>query len=312
MGLPAFAFDGARYVSDALEILLGAGDTRRAVRAFAVRLLDAAPPALASQLVPVAQYVGGKCMGYPAIWFLEQLIDREDCDANHVIQRCRGSLCMSLSTSIVDDLADRDEDADSAYLAYLYILLGEAAFGQRANPTALQHLHRAVDVCLNPAMREEKHAGRGDRIGAFYAMIAADVLNDLWSHERAAIGIDTARAFGEICAHLDDWMDAERDLARGTMGNVALTLLREHLEGRILAPSALLQYGDTVDELMGSLLASCIEATAAMLASIQASRAAEAMTRLADALQRTEARPRESACRPSSALIGALRAGSGA
>jgi hypothetical protein len=297
MGLPAFAFDGARYVSDALELLLDAGDARRRVRSFAVRLLDRAPPSLKSQLEPVAAYVGGKCMGYPAIWFLEQMLDREDCSAGAIVERCRGSLCMSLSTSIVDDLADRDEDGDTAYLAYLYILLGEAAFGQSANATALQHLHRAVDACLNPGANGEPHAGRGDRIGAFYAMIAAQVLEDVWDARRAATGIEAARAFGEICAHLDDWMDAERDLARGTTGNVALSLLRERLGGRILAPSSLLHYRALADDLMASLLATSVEKTAALLATLQAARAMEAMVRLGESLQRTEAEPRESACR---------------
>jgi hypothetical protein len=296
MGLPAFAFDGARYVSDALEMLLGASDARRAVRAFALRLLDTAPPTLASQLTPIASYVGGKCMGYPAVWFIEHMLDCDDYDANAIVERCRGSLCVSLSTSIVDDLADRDEDADSAYLAYLYVLLGEAAFGQGANPNALQHLHRAVEVCLNPSIRGELRAGRGDRIGAFYAMIAADVLNDLWSPQRVAAGIEATRSFGQICAHLDDWMDADRDLARGTTANVALTLLGERLGGRVLAPSALLHYHELVDDLMGSLLAASIEETSALLATMQASRALEAMAQLADSLQRTEARPRESAC----------------
>lgn len=297
MGLPAFAFDGARYVSDALELLLDAGDARRAVRAFAMHLLDAAPPKLRAQLEPVAAYVGGKCMGYPAVWFLQQLLDDENCDARAIVERCRGTLCMSLSTSIVDDLEDRDEDAGSECLGFLYVLLGEPAFAQCASPNAMRYLYRAIDACLNPGSQPDSLAARGDRIGAFYAMIAADALRDVWSAEQTAVGVEATRAFGDICAHLDDWMDVERDLAQGTKENVALTLLRDRLGGTILSASVLQHYRELLDELMAALLAASIDKTIALLETPRASRAVKAMTRLAETLRRTEAGARESACR---------------
>lgn len=223
------------------------------MRSFAVQLLDKAPPTLRDGLRSVAAYVGGKCMGYPAIWFLERMLGESP---HAVVRRCSSTLCLSLSTSIVDDLADRDEPLENAHLAYIYMLAGEAAFGPRAAPEAASRLYRALDVCCDASARGTTAAAvrRGSRIGSFFAMIAADALDGSWTTARRDGAIEATGAFGEVCAHLDDWMDAERDLQRGALDNVTLLLLRERLEGADPTLPALALHGSWLHDRMLSLI----------------------------------------------------------
>ncbi len=253
---PRTPFAGHRYVSDVLEGLLDAEETRAVVRAYCIRFLDALPDPLHAQLEAAATYVGGKCMGYPAIWFLERLF-ADELTIEEILDRCRVTLCISLTTSIVDDLADGDEPIGSAYLAYLYVLIGEAALhGRRDDPIARDRLYRALDICLNPGASTLSDAidRRGKRIGSFFAMIAGEVLDGLWPPDRVRVALSTIDRFGEICAHVDDWMDAERDLARGISENTTLLLLRGRLDGAAPTARDLLLHRDWLrDELVGVL-----------------------------------------------------------
>ncbi|HEY9084421.1 MAG TPA: hypothetical protein VIN40_00560 [Candidatus Tyrphobacter sp.] len=264
---PRVPFAGHRYVSDVLEGLLDAEEIRGAVRAYCVRLLDSLPDPLCTQLEAAATYVGGKCMGYPAIWFLERLLV-DELAVEEILERCRTTLCISLTTSIVDDLADGDEPFGSAYLAYLYVLIGKAALeGSHADPSSRDRLYRALDVCLNPAanMLDDVLERRGKRIGCFFQMIAGEALDGLWPADRAHVALDAIGRFGEICAHVDDWMDAERDLARGISENSTLVLLRERLGGVAVTPKDLSLHREWLrDELIGVLTRHIMKMAAAL------------------------------------------------
>lgn len=259
------SFAEQRYVSDVLEELLDAASTREAVRAYCRSLIRELSPALRTPLEPIADYVGGKCMGYPAIWFLERLLAQP---ARAIIERCRSALCVSLSTSIVDDLADRDESFGPEYLAFLYVLVGEAVHTGTRDHAVRKRLHHALDVCLNPdaPLASARTARRGNRIGAFYAMIATSAVGGLLGPSRAAVAVDATARFGEICAHLDDWMDAQRDLERGAVENVAVALLRERLAGRAPLRDDLVLHALWLDERMRLLLETRAGDAVAMLA----------------------------------------------
>jgi hypothetical protein len=257
MASPASPFDAERHVSDVLEGLLDARSTRDAVRAYCVSLLAGLPNSLLAQLLPIATYFGGKCMGFPAIWFFEKVLAGTITRTEEIIERCRRTLCVSLSTSIVDDLADHDETVDNASLAFLYVLLGEATFSKTATaPDALIRLHQAIDICLNPSAPTTGMAitRRGNRIGAFFAMMAADVFHGFYDASRAAYVIEAAERFGELCAHADDWMDVERDLDRGITDNVVLTLLQTRLSGRTPAITDLQYHRRWLSEQFSALL----------------------------------------------------------
>jgi hypothetical protein len=258
------SFAGLRYVSDVLEGFLDAGATREATRAYCRGLIADVPSGLRVPLAPIAEYVGGKCMGYPAIWFLEQLLIEP---ARTIIGRCRSSLCVSLSTSIVDDLADGDESFGPEYLAFLYVLIGEAIHAGTGDDSSRALLLRALDVSLNPeaSSAHERAVRRGERIGAFFAMIAASAVRGVLPESRAAVAIQATVQFGEVCAHIDDWMDAPRDLRLGTLENVALALLRERVDGQTPRALDLAHHSDWLDGRMRELLAARMRGTISLL-----------------------------------------------
>ncbi len=261
-----------------LEGFLNAASSRAAVRAYCVGLLATTPETLRARLGAVAEYVGGKCMGYPAVWFLERILQEEP---EAIVERCRAPLCLSLSTSIVDDLADGDEPLGPEYLAYLYILIGQAA-STGCGADTLARLHRAIETCLDPKPAANAHVAerRGDRIGAFFAMIAETAVAQRLPSARALIAIEATARFGEICAHIDDWMDAQRDLYRGATENIALTLLREKLDFMPVQSTDLALHGAWLDTRMHVLLATRIQHAIALADSAgfaQASRALAAL-----------------------------------
>lgn len=278
---PAALFAGERYVSDVLERLLDAGEAREAVRSYAVHLLDDSPARLRAAVEPAATYVGGKCMGYPAIWFLHLLTGEERIE--DVVERSAGALCLSLSTSIVDDLADHDETLGSEYLAYLYVLLGEA-MARASDPQLQRRLHAALEQCLDSDAPCASRASRGDRIGAFFSLVALQALRGYWSATRSELGIEATRRFGRFCAHVDDAMDARRDLENGVAQNVVLQLLREHL-GRPPRDGDLLVHRSWIDPQVGSLLIASLDEVLALVNEIGAQRAATTIGRLQERLE---------------------------
>ncbi len=272
-----------RYVSDVLEGLLGASETRAALRAHCVAMLDGVPESLSSQLQTTAQYVGGKCMAYPAVWFLERLLAETAIARDDIIERARTTIAVSLSTSIVDDLADGDEPFSSAYLAFLYVLIGRAAFVDCApDARASSELYRALEICLNPhaPIASDTVVRRGERIGAFFRLVAGSVLDGVWPQERARLAVAATGAFGEICAHIDDWMDAERDFARGVEDNVVLVLLRERLAPQRPNASDIVKNRSWLLDALGAILTRRVTEIAAMLKPLETHHAVDALSRI--------------------------------
>jgi len=200
-----------------------------------------------------------------------------------VVARSAGALCLSLSTSIVDDLADHDETLGSEYLAYLYVLLGEA-MARASDPHLQRRLHAALEQCLDSEAPRASRASRGDRIGAFFSLIAFQALHGYWSAQRSELGIEATRRFGRFCAHVDDAMDARRDLEHGIKQNVVLQLLREHL-GRQPRDADLLAQQRWIDAQVGSLLTASLDEVLAFVRQIGAERAATTIRRLRERLE---------------------------
>ncbi len=270
-------------MSDILEGLLGASETRAALRAHCVAMLDDVPQPLSSQLQTVAQYVGGKCMAYPAVWFLERVLAETGVTRDAILERARTTIAVSLSTSIVDDLADGDEPLSSAYLAFLYVLIGHAAFVDCApDARASSELYRALDICLNPhaPIASDAVVRRGERIGAFFRLVASSVLEGVWPEERARVAVAATGAFGEICAHVDDWMDAERDFARGVDDNVVLALLRERLAPQRPNAGDIARNRTWLRDALGAILTRRVTEIAAMLKPLDTHQVVDALSHI--------------------------------
>jgi hypothetical protein len=281
--VPEDANSGGRYVSDVLEGLLVASETRAALRAYCVAMLDDVAQPLSSQLESIAAYVGGKCMGYPAVWFLECLLAETGTTRQAILERAGATIAVSLSTSIVDDLADGDEPFSSAYLAFLYVLIGRAAFVDCApDARASSELYRALEICLNPhaSIASDAIVRRGERIGAFFRLIAGSVLDGVWPEERVRVAVAATGAFGEICAHIDDWMDAERDFARGVEDNVVLALLRERVSPQRPTASDIARNRAWLRDALGAMLMRRVTEIAGMLKPLETHHAIDALSRV--------------------------------
>ena len=222
------------YVSDVLEPLLAAADARSAVREHCACLLDSLEPHLQRRLGRAAHYVGGKCMGYPAIWLLQMVLEPRGASLRAIVDRSEPALTVSLTTSIVDDLMDRDEPVDEECVGLLYLLMTSAAFrtSSSSDIAAAQRafLGKALDVCAGSGEGPDADTRRGDRIGHFFRMIAAGPASAWLSGREADALVEATGRFGAFCAHLDDWIDRERDEAAGVSSNVAVRLRRELLE----------------------------------------------------------------------------------
>jgi hypothetical protein len=219
------------FVSDVLESVVDMREIRALVRARCQKLTADLPPAIAGPISDSAVFFGGKCMGYPAVWFVHRALDLDVRQTSHLLDGAWTSLCISLSTSITDDLMDGDTDVSGEALMFLYVLLFKALEQADWNQDGLGHYIYQRSVELMPLFVHHDRARlanpprRGDRIGHFHRMIAYDMLRrvDLGPDRRDAL-VELAGKFGHLCADLDDVLDLEIDVLNGEMDNFAASI----------------------------------------------------------------------------------------
>jgi hypothetical protein len=234
------------YVSDYLETLLDGSRVRQFVRSECEALVERLPPRLHEHLQPIASYIGGKCMGYPAVWFIQAALGADDSALVRALRRSPTALFVSLSTSIADDFLDRNEAVHGAHLTFMYLLLLEPLTRrERCSPSAARALMEEVvdviDLFVGPqSVGEERavHAAsqlqptsarRGKRIGNFHAAIAAEVLEELGAPESSRKEIiEATRLFGEWCALLDDVIDIEQDIEERIVDSFPIAAMINH------------------------------------------------------------------------------------
>lgn len=225
------------YVSDYLEGLIQGTQVRQMVRSECVALVHRCAPHLSEQLLPVANYTGGKCMGYPAVWFIQTALQIDDLALQRAVRESYSALFVSLSTSIADDFLDRNEAVTSAHLALMYLLLLDPlARPQRCSRgVACSIVKEIVDVAELFLSRTPMGNGsgmsndRGKRIGSFHASIAIELTEtlDVPKQLRSSI-IEGARRFGHWCALLDDVIDIEQDIEEGVINSFPIeTMIAE-------------------------------------------------------------------------------------
>jgi hypothetical protein len=222
------------YVSDVLDSLLDVGPVRELVRARCVALTDHLPPHVRQPLHAAATHFGAKCMGYPAVWFVKEALELDLTETARVLDGAWTSLCISLSTSIADDLTDKDEQPGGDALMYFYLLLFKALEQGDWHKDGLGPFVLAKSVDIMPLF-----VGRtpdapplppaNQRIGHFHRMIAYDMLRHVpMATERRAELIELTGRFGQWCADMDDVLDVESDLFHGGHENFAVELTLEH------------------------------------------------------------------------------------
>jgi hypothetical protein len=269
------------YASDVLEPLLEAAAARSAVREHCARLIGSLEPELQQRLGPATRYVGGKCMGYPAIWLLQRVLEPHGVPLPTIVELSEPALSVSLTTSIVDDLMDRDEAIDEEYVAILYVLMTHASFAPSAGCATAgaqrAFLGKALEVCSGSGDGEDADERRGDRIGHFFRMIASGQAFASLPDGEAHVLIEATGRFGGFCAHLDDWIDHERDQERGVHGNVALRMLQRMRKtptsSRRINPGEM----EMLSSLMEDALIAQLGEVRSLLGSIEAAQAVAAL-----------------------------------
>jgi hypothetical protein len=205
------------YVSDVLEELLEASSVRSIVRKVTMDKIGRLHP----KLDQITAYIGGKCMGYPCLWFLQKALGIADDELDDLLSENYSALFISLSTSIGDDLVDKDENTHIGHLGLLYLLLFKALCKENNNEVNAVIYKKGIEVMqqmLNFEMSNNRTSDSelekiGIKIGAFHKMISFELLSTLpLEQEKKQALTEFAGKFGCWCSEMDDFIDIERDI----------------------------------------------------------------------------------------------------
>ena len=231
------------YVSDFLETLLNASTERALVREVTNSAVSHLPDEIAHQ----AHYYGGKCMGYPVVWLLKHALDLEEQKLKEVVEACKASIFLSLTTSIVDDWLDKDVEVSVAPVSLMYLLmvvgLGDLNSKHFPSERARQRIHELTEHLLlveksaSLAHREkltlcgELVSKAGIKIGHFHELIASEFCNALSVQQSKACElINIANKFGCWCAFVDDVIDVRSDFGNGNWVSLPVLNLAAKLQ----------------------------------------------------------------------------------
>lgn len=233
------------YVSDYLEnLLIGSKDIRALVRKKCKMILSEMEPALKSKLLPIANYIGGKCMGYPAIWFLSEALNLSNEELKKHFRKTNGSLLISLSTSIADDLLDKNENMREEHLMFFYMLIIKSWLSNDLTKEKTEFIYKnifdAMDIFIGEDSISEMKKNNyipfenfrdvafnsGKKIANFHKMIAFEWIEDINMPRYVKdILINQISEFGHFCAFLDDFLDIESDILNGDFATVPIYYL---------------------------------------------------------------------------------------
>ncbi len=243
------------YVSDFLEEILNASAERRLTREICCVAVNDLP----ADVVQQADYYGGKCMGYPAIWLLRHALGLDRQRLTDVAMACRASLFLSLTASIVDDWIDRDQPVTIAPVSLLYMLMVRGLASTQTNALAHELVTDKLQEVIEQLLIVERSAqfsarkkleicasiarDSGIKIGNFHELIAAEVCGYLSLEAEITETLRRlANGFGRWCALLDDIIDVRSDIAAGEWASLpAASLLMEiagSSAGKLSQPAA--------------------------------------------------------------------------
>lgn len=229
------------YVSDFLERLFPSiAPTRKLVGNLICEMGQKLPESLHESLESRLSYYSTKCMGYPAVWACARLLGIDEIQIDALIKKHQTALCISLSTSIIDELIDQESIAPSRDAIILYLLiynsldknewhkkdLGQYIFKESVN-TANLFMDKLYKQRENPIYSEPDFGLK--RIGNFHKMIAYDLTkdNEMLGHKKETI-IDIVGLLGNWYAALDDFLDFEHDIENNIQTSYVQGILMKH------------------------------------------------------------------------------------
>ncbi len=231
------------YVSDFLDSLLGAASERALVRRITNRAIENLP----GEIGDLAEYYGGKCMGYPAVWLIRHALKIEEDVLAEQAEACKASIFLSLTTSIVDDWLDKDTEVSIAPVSLMYMLMVGGISGSHAatfpSEESLKKLREItehlllVEKCAVLSHQKKYRLSSsiakvsGMKIGHFHELIAREFCKTApISDQKAQALWDLSNKFGCWCAFLDDLIDVRSDYILGNWVSVPVLNLVDRLK----------------------------------------------------------------------------------
>ena len=188
-------------------------------------------------------------MGYPAIWCMSIELELNDEAEIGLIEQVRATLFANITTSIVDDMFDGDEDVSVEHLGVLYLLIYGALIAGEWNkefaPAAMSTFRQALRSArlrATGSVNRETVRIRGARIGAFFGLTGRACARSLGlDSDTETRMVNLLEDFGAVCGHVDDLLDFESDLARGDRTNVVALALGAHINTNTASYSTILR-----------------------------------------------------------------------
>lgn len=195
----------------------------------ALKLLDKVPAHIKNALEPVAKYIGGKCMGHPAIWVVQKSLNLSHNEIRSYLSDSKMALFWSLSTSLSDDFIDKDEEVSGRHLMFFYLLLLDIVMTddekkKETKDFIFKNSIKVMDLFIEQNFKKLVAENRKKelfqrsreqvlRIGLFHEMIAFELLENFkFEKEFKDNIIKVAGLLGNWCALLDDCLDVEKDM----------------------------------------------------------------------------------------------------
>jgi hypothetical protein len=236
------------YVSEVIEELIDGAGIRDLVRAQCGQVLRELPAPIAQKLQKHLQYSAGKCMGYPAVWLVQQALEKSVEQTASLLAEAPAPLYVSLTTSIADDFLDRDPNVDGGHMMMLYMFMFGALserpwFHGEQRRQWLDRVFPLVATFVEPSDIVSAGSSRdaveasGRRIGAFFEVIAYSLTGGILAERRREL-VELAGKFGNWCSHLDDIVDIEIDIIDGAHLTFPVWAIAQHSEAHRQAVGA--------------------------------------------------------------------------
>lgn len=220
------------YVSDLIETFFpGIANVRDMLRSCVVDFFYKPSDEVSEYIISRLNHYGGKCMGYPSVWFVASCLGYDnEAELMSLIKASLPAIILSLSTSIMDDLFDGNENVFIEDVIIFYYMMAYLITALRDDSYAYEQVLMAIQkAASNIVFMKTKKLNladdlnintmatvNSDKIGIFYECIASCLIKsvDLDPTKKQDI-IELTKYFGRWCAEIDDAIDTIDDLENG-------------------------------------------------------------------------------------------------
>lgn len=234
-----------RYTSEVLSELLDASNITDATRSVMAEHMTGLP----AKVMKAGYHFGGKMMAFPAYWALQKALGKTNEELLDIVRSSKVSFFFTISTSIGDDLADKEEGVGNTELFLFYFIFMQSMLSLFEKKGSKSDLMMKMYTCFGDGLTYILDEGEvpdlsnisalkllesrsGSRVGDFHKMIAEEAtmaMDDLSPECKEAL-VELCSQFGCWCIYIDDIIDIERDICSGIYITYPVVALLEHYE----------------------------------------------------------------------------------